>query len=262
MSAPRPDPHEWTDEEGDAILREVEPLATLSDRTFVAPFSPRFGERLRPVRARIEAAVERRLNHHRLRRSNRETHPDYNEDLLWQYHDGAFGALSDVLAALAEIFGPAGTEKGERQIDPKFHVAAGQIIKTRSGEVLPEDEPLILFRGRDHLALATLEHYRELSRLDGCNDYHLSGIDERIGAFAAYKRDHPEKMKQPGVTRGAPWKPALAPEVESALIAGAKCQDLNLRPLLERCLEMAEGRCSIPYHLVAADLREALGEKG
>lgn len=91
-----------------------------------------------------------------------------------------------------------------RRIDPKFHIENGEIIKTSSGEILSRDEPLILMRGRDRLVLATLRYYRELCRLDGCNDYHLGLIDERIVEFEAYASD-PSRMKQPGITCGAPW---------------------------------------------------------
>ena len=94
-----------------------------------------------------------------------------------------------------------------RRIDPKFHIdEEGRIVKTSSGEVVPEDEPLHLFRGRDRLALATLNHYRYLCVLDGCNDYQLGLLDENIQRFADYASD-PSRMKQPGVTKGAAWVP-------------------------------------------------------
>lgn len=97
-----------------------------------------------------------------------------------------------------------------RAIDDKFHVEGDAIIKTPSGEVVPEDEPLFLFRGRDLLALPTLQHYREMCRLDGCNEYQLGAIDSMIAKFRAYADDS-RRMKQPGMTRGKPWKPD-APE--------------------------------------------------
>lgn len=93
-----------------------------------------------------------------------------------------------------------------RPIDPRFHVSGSRIIKTSSGEVIPEDEPLILQRGRDRLMLPTLRHFRSLAVLDACNDYLLGSIDERIAAFEAYASD-PSRMKQPGITRGAAWNP-------------------------------------------------------
>lgn len=126
-------------------------------------------------------------------------------------HDPAcsYLAAERVLAALE---GRKEESRELRRIDPKFHIGqGGAIVKTSSDEVIPEDEPLLLLRARDHLALPLLWHYRELSRLDGCNDYHLAGVDDRIAAFERFKAEHPELMKQPGVTRGAPFVPDPAP---------------------------------------------------
>lgn len=89
-----------------------------------------------------------------------------------------------------------------RTIDGKFHVDGDQIIKTSNGEVLPQDEPLFLIRGRDRLALAALLAYRDLSTRDGCNDFHFESIDREIARFEKFAQDHPERMKQPSVTRG------------------------------------------------------------
>lgn len=89
-----------------------------------------------------------------------------------------------------------------RKIDGKFHIDGDKIIKTSNGEVVPEDEPLFLMRARDHIALPLLEVYEILSRMDGCTDYHLTGVNERINAFATFYGQHPERMKQPGITLG------------------------------------------------------------
>lgn len=94
-----------------------------------------------------------------------------------------------------------------RVIDAKFHVEGDQIIKTSSGETVPENEPLILFRARDYLALPMLRYYRHLCVADGCNDYQMAALDGVITRFEQYAVDHPEMIKQPGVTRGAPWIP-------------------------------------------------------
>jgi hypothetical protein len=57
-----------------------------------------------------------------------------------------------------------------RQIDMKHHVEGDRIIKTTNGQEIPENEPTILFRGRDHLALPMLTYYRQLCIDDGCTD--------------------------------------------------------------------------------------------
>lgn len=77
-----------------------------------------------------------------------------------------------------------------------------EIVKLSSGETLPDDEPLYLLRARDHLALATLQFYRTLCLRDGCTDYMREAVDEALATFKKFATEHPERMKQPGVTRG------------------------------------------------------------
>lgn len=89
-----------------------------------------------------------------------------------------------------------------RRIDPKFHISGDEIIKTSNGQPVPEDEPLFLLRGRDHLAVLLLKLYLLLSERDDCTDFHLDGVRERIEAFEKFRDQHPVRMKQPGVTRG------------------------------------------------------------
>lgn len=89
-----------------------------------------------------------------------------------------------------------------RRIDLKHHVDGDQIIKTGNGQPIPEEEPLVLFRARDYLVVRLLEHYRKLCEVDGCNEFQLEGVDELIDRFSRFAVEHPERMKQPGITRG------------------------------------------------------------
>jgi hypothetical protein len=78
-----------------------------------------------------------------------------------------------------------------------------RVVKNATGEPIPEDEPLCLFRARDNIALiGALVPYRTECREVGCTDYHLKGIQNRVEAFHGFQKDHPERMKQPGITRG------------------------------------------------------------
>ncbi len=94
----------------------------------------------------------------------------------------------------------------EKQIDPKYKITVDLIdgiqIRNATGFPILEDEPLILFRARDRLALDALRYYRVLCINDDCTAHHLEGIDNRIAAFEEFAREHPDKMKQPGITRG------------------------------------------------------------
>lgn len=99
----------------------------------------------------------------------------------------------------------------KKQIDPKYSIEVVDYglrqppviqIVNLAGVPIPEDEPLILFRARDHNALDMLRFYRARCEADGCTGFHMRGIDNRIEAFEAFAVEHPERMKQPGVTEG------------------------------------------------------------
>lgn len=90
-----------------------------------------------------------------------------------------------------------------RQIDEKHSIDGDRIIKTATGEEIPETEPVILYRGRDRLALPMLLFYRDLCVNDGATDYQLESMDRMIERFKKYAEENP--TKQPGVTRGLPW---------------------------------------------------------
>src|ERR1017187_2186811 len=66
---------------------------------------------------------------------------------------------------------------------------------------IPDAEPVILFRGRDKLAVEMLEFYRGLCVSDGCTDFQLTSMDDMIQKFKEFSQ-HSQTMKQPGVTRG------------------------------------------------------------
>jgi hypothetical protein len=91
-----------------------------------------------------------------------------------------------------------------RQIDEKHTITDdGKLIKTATGEEIPEIEPVILYRGRDRLALPMLRYYRTLCVADGATEYQLQSMDRMIEKFQKYADENP--TKQPGITQGAPW---------------------------------------------------------
>jgi hypothetical protein len=90
---------------------------------------------------------------------------------------------------------------GRLQIDEKHHIEV-KIIKTTNDQPIPDNEPTILFRGRDKLALPMLRYYKELCEKDGATAYQLHSMDVMINKFIDFEREHGDKMKQPGVTLG------------------------------------------------------------
>lgn len=81
--------------------------------------------------------------------------------------------------------------------DRKFKFEGGKFINRVSGEAIPEDEPVILFRARDRHAVEVLRYYRSLAQ----DEHHKQAIVDRIDEFMAYARDHEDRMKEPGITR-------------------------------------------------------------
>jgi hypothetical protein len=84
----------------------------------------------------------------------------------------------------------------------RFHIENNQLIKTSNGQPIPEDEPVVILRARDRLALPILRIYRELSVIDSCNEWFLGEQDRTLKEFEKFTKEHPERMKQPGVTMG------------------------------------------------------------
>jgi len=90
-----------------------------------------------------------------------------------------------------------------RDIDSKFAVSTdGKIFKKSNNEIIPDDEPLFLLRGRDLLAPKFFQAYLDISRRAGCNLYHFTKLGETIENFIKFKKEHPERMKMPSITEG------------------------------------------------------------
>ena len=88
------------------------------------------------------------------------------------------------------------------RLDNKHNLVGESIVKTNGVPVDLNTEPVILFRGRDKLALPMLEYYRKLCVQDGCTDFQLESMDDMIRRFTEFSITS-ETMKQPGCTKGA-----------------------------------------------------------
>jgi hypothetical protein len=76
------------------------------------------------------------------------------------------------------------------------------LVKISNNDPIPDDEPVFIFRARDTYALSVLHFYLDQSRKWGCNDYHKDGMMAAIKRFKDWRTENPEKIKQPGITRG------------------------------------------------------------
>jgi hypothetical protein len=88
-----------------------------------------------------------------------------------------------------------------RQIDEKHHITDDGKLMKNNGQEIPLDEPTILFRGRDKLALPMLHYYYNLCSLDNATQYQLETMKKMIQKFQKFADESPT-MKQPGSTLG------------------------------------------------------------
>lgn len=87
-----------------------------------------------------------------------------------------------------------------KEIDEKHYIEGERIFK-KNGQPIPDNEPVILFRGRDKLALPLLLHYRSMCVKGGCTDFQLQSVDRMIQKFQKFANES-STMKQPGCTLG------------------------------------------------------------
>lgn len=78
--------------------------------------------------------------------------------------------------------------------EPKYTTdQEGRIINRATGQAIPDDEPVFIFRARDIHAVKALHAY-----LDACNDpAHIMAISARIVHFQEFQAAHPDRMKEP-----------------------------------------------------------------
>jgi hypothetical protein len=75
----------------------------------------------------------------------------------------------------------------------------GEVI-TAQGSI-PEDEPVVVFRGRDKLLPALMNIYIELCDLAGSPSYHVEQATLTYEMITSWQHDHPERVQVPSSAR-------------------------------------------------------------
>lgn len=83
-----------------------------------------------------------------------------------------------------------------RQIDGKYAVS-GPIMNVRKGEVIPEDEPLVLMRGRDRLVPTALDHYWMLRQQAGAETGAQNRLAQTIIEMRQWQDANPGRTRLP-----------------------------------------------------------------
>ena len=79
--------------------------------------------------------------------------------------------------------------------DPKYYVGGGGRLCHEDGYELPEDEPIMIFRGKDIGSLDAICEYVEMLMEQPQNKTivsHLQSSTERLQTFYQYQIDNPE----------------------------------------------------------------------
>ena len=77
--------------------------------------------------------------------------------------------------------------------EPKYIFKAGGVFNRASGEMIPEDEPIIVFRARDIHAAQVIRHYATLVN----DDEHRRIVLKRADQFEAFAAENADSMKEP-----------------------------------------------------------------
>lgn len=82
-----------------------------------------------------------------------------------------------------------------RKIDAKSQTT-GELQKL-DGTAIPEDEPLIMFRGKDKLLPQMLRYYNQISRDAGATEPQLTTVQAKIREVEQWQAANPAKLKVP-----------------------------------------------------------------
>jgi hypothetical protein len=79
-------------------------------------------------------------------------------------------------------------------------------VTTEHGDI-PEDEPVMVFRGRDAEVPAMLEFYLGLCARHGSPQRHLDLVTQARDQILAWQQANPDRVRQPDSERSRAWMP-------------------------------------------------------
>ena len=75
----------------------------------------------------------------------------------------------------------------------KYEAVDGRLVNRVTGQAIPEDEPVFIFRAKDKMAAGAMAVYRGVLPFGE----HRSNVDKVIEAFREFAENKPERMKNP-----------------------------------------------------------------
>jgi hypothetical protein len=90
------------------------------------------------------------------------------------------------------------------QQEDKYQVdaATGRLVNTFTGAAIPDDEPVVIFRAKDAVALEALTayHYAVKALLEADNPevvHVVDSIEQKLAAFRAFRESHQDRLRNP-----------------------------------------------------------------
>jgi hypothetical protein len=77
-------------------------------------------------------------------------------------------------------------------------------VTTEYGEI-PDDEPVIVFRGRDKLLPQVLTHYKALCQQNDTGMRHVGLVQKTLDRIAEWQLKNPDKVRTPDSERSRAW---------------------------------------------------------
>ena len=95
--------------------------------------------------------------------------------------------------------------------EPKYGIRENRLFNRASGEFIPLDEPVFIFRARDKLAAQALTDYR----FHCADEQHRAAIALRFIDFERFANDHPDRMKYPDTADAPSPQPELSGSIDT-----------------------------------------------
>lgn len=98
--------------------------------------------------------------------------------------------------------------------EPKYEIKDGKLWSRRSGEPIPDDEPIFILRAHDVYAAATIQAYAQ--KLPG--GQHKNAVAIRAEQFQNWAMQHVDRMHEPDTKIDGNWtsagNPSMAPKTK------------------------------------------------
>ena len=174
---------------------------------------------------------------------------DWNEtsELKYLTHWMPLPSPPDDVAAPAEQQAK-GLPSGQ---EPKYTVDGNSVVNRHTGEAIPHDEPIFVFRARDALSVRALEAYLSLIGEREPSSAHAEAVRARIADFRRFANTHQSSMKWPDTATQTVKSEPLQQAAPKAAPGAPTVQGLQHQLKL---LAEALGACILASGIVRKDI--------